>query len=61
MSVSCCSLFSGVILESLTMADRFDSDMVKREDRSFLSICGNNDFIVIAIEIEQVAITKIAI
>jgi hypothetical protein len=26
--------------------------VVKREDRSFLSICGNNDFIVIAIEIE---------
>jgi hypothetical protein len=47
--------------QSFDLAKSIDLDIVKREDRSFLSICGNNDFIVIAIEIEKVAITKIAI
>jgi hypothetical protein len=47
--------------QGVGVADADGLDTVKREDRSFLGICGNNDFIVIAIEVEQVAIPKIEI
>jgi hypothetical protein len=57
-AVICCDVVCEVIFKALTGLISIGLDVVKRADRSFLSICGNNDFIVIAIEVEQVAITQ---